>query len=86
MSTHNKGYKIHVDGIVQGVGFRPFVYNLARSLNLNGWVRNTSSGVDIVVVGNPANLEDFLHELKFNPPILARIDRITTLNADDLHP
>ena len=83
MSNSSRGYKIHVDGIVQGVGFRPFVYNLARSHNLNGWVRNTSSGVDIVVTGTPADLDLFLHELQSNPPKLARIDRISTLPADD---
>ena len=39
------GMSIHITGVVQGVGFRPFVYGLATSLNLNGWVRNTSAGV-----------------------------------------
>ena len=43
--------RIHISGIVQGVGFRPFVYNLAIRLNLKGWVRNTSAGVDIEVDG-----------------------------------
>ena len=41
------GVRIHVTGIVQGVGFRPFVYSLAQELSLTGWVRNTSAGVDI---------------------------------------
>ena len=43
--------RIHISGIVQGVGFRPFVYNLATRLDLKGWVRNTSAGVDIEVDG-----------------------------------
>ena len=51
MTTAVTGYQVHVDGIVQGVGFRPFVYALAKSHNLKGWVRNTSSGVDIEIVG-----------------------------------
>ena len=45
------GARIHITGIVQGVGFRPFVYNLATRLDLKGWVRNTSAGVDIEVDG-----------------------------------
>ena len=45
------GARIHISGIVQGVGFRPFVYALALRLGLKGWVRNTSAGVDIEVDG-----------------------------------
>jgi hydrogenase maturation factor HypF (carbamoyltransferase family) len=41
------GLQIQVRGIVQGVGFRPFIYGLATRLELTGWVRNTSSGVEI---------------------------------------
>ena len=44
--------RIHITGVVQGVGFRPFVYNLATRLGLTGWVRNTSGGVDIQVEGD----------------------------------
>ena len=40
-------YHIHITGIVQGVGFRPFVYKLAAELDLNGWVSNTLDGVHI---------------------------------------
>lgn len=83
MSISSRGYKIHVDGIVQGVGFRPFVYNLAKSLNLNGWVRNTSSGVDIEITGSLANLDAFLQELRLNPPTLARLDQITTTPVEE---
>ena len=45
------GLRIHITGIVQGVGFRPFIYILATRMGLNGWVRNTSAGVDIEVDG-----------------------------------
>ena len=51
------GAQIHIRGIVQGVGFRPFVYDLAQRLQLKGWVRNTSAGVDIEVDGPPQILE-----------------------------
>ena len=49
--TEIAGLRIHITGIVQGVGFRPFVYTLATRMGLNGWVRNTSAGVDIEVDG-----------------------------------
>lgn len=70
------GAQIHITGIVQGVGFRPFVFGLARRLNLSGWVRNTSAGVDIEVDGTPESLDDFLYALKENAPPLARIDEL----------
>ena len=69
-----KGLKIHITGIVQGVGFRPFVYGLASRLSLNGWVRNTSAGVDIEVDGNQAKLNTFIDALKNEFPPLAQID------------
>ncbi len=87
MTTAVTGYQVHVDGIVQGVGFRPFVYALAKSHNLKGWVRNTSSGVDIEIVGKSENLELFLEAMRTSPPPLARIDTITlnSPNALDYH-
>ncbi|MCX8179118.1 MAG: carbamoyltransferase HypF [Candidatus Aenigmarchaeota archaeon] len=61
--------KIIVNGIVQGVGFRPFVYRLARMFDLKGYVKNTESGVEIVIEGCAQNIEDFLENLKRPPPI-----------------
>lgn len=71
-----QGISIHVTGIVQGVGFRPFVYNLATRLALTGWVRNTSAGVDIELDGENASLEEFVQHLKSDAPPLASLDRI----------
>ncbi len=68
------GTRIHITGIVQGVGFRPFVYGLARRFELTGWVRNTSAGVDIEVDGRPPTLQAFIHALQTETPPLARID------------
>lgn len=70
------GAFFHVTGIVQGVGFRPFVYGLAQRLDLTGWVRNTSSGVDIALEGTPAALEAFTLALRTESPPLARIDAV----------
>jgi len=68
---------IVVEGIVQGVGFRPFVYNLAKSFGLKGWVNNNSQGVYIDVEGFNEELDKFVLCLKNNPPPLARIEKIT---------
>ncbi len=68
--------RIEICGIVQGVGFRPFVYNLADRLNLTGWVRNTSSGVEIEINGESQAVQSFQQELQNHPPVLARIDTI----------
>lgn len=76
------GSRIQVRGIVQGVGFRPFVYTLAARLNLTGWVRNTSSGVDIELNGSPEAVQSFLDELHNSPPPLSRIDQVTVEPCD----
>ncbi len=68
--------RISVRGIVQGVGFRPFVYGLATKHGLNGWVRNTSEDVKIEVEGEPESIEQFYLELKTKAPPLARIEGI----------
>ncbi len=67
---------IHISGVVQGVGFRPFVYALARRHHLGGWVRNTSAGVDIMVDGRADILSIFIQELQQELPPLARIDNL----------
>ncbi len=72
-----QGLQIHITGIVQGVGFRPFVYNLAVRLNLKGWVRNTSAGVDIEADGEQEALDAFLKALRDEAPPLSRIDELT---------
>jgi len=71
-----------VTGIVQGVGFRPFVYRLARNHNLAGWVCNTSRGVEIQVAGPPETLETFVRQLSADAPALARIEAVTALEAE----
>lgn len=65
--------RLLVRGQVQGVGFRPFVYRLAHSLNISGWVCNQSGGVSIEIQGPPAQLQQFRHALQERPPVLARI-------------
>jgi len=67
---------IEVRGIVQGVGFRPFVYKLAHALGLSGYVFNSSSGVTIEIEGGEAELGTFLETLRNAPPQLAAIAAI----------
>jgi len=76
---------ICVTGIVQGVGFRPFVYQQATSLEFVGWVRNDSDGVKIDVQGEKNNLEIFHQRLLESPPPLSRIDsmRCESLAVDN---
>jgi len=68
--------KIFVEGIVQGVGFRPFVYRQATKENLKGCVANTSHGVEIEVEGEPEALDRFVHNLQSQAPVLARITNV----------
>jgi hydrogenase maturation protein HypF len=70
--------RIHVSGVVQGVGFRPFIYGLAIRFGLVGWVRNTSAGVDIEVAGDLIALEDFTRAITAEAPPLARIESVTS--------
>jgi hydrogenase maturation protein HypF len=67
---------IVVGGIVQGVGFRPFVYNLASRLRLHGFVKNQTGSVLIEVEGESPALDCFLAELAGKPPPLAHIDHL----------
>jgi len=68
---------ISVRGIVQGVGFRPFVYGLAVKHNLKGWVYNTSEDVRIEVEGEAEAIKQFERELETKTPPLAHIENIT---------
>ena len=68
---------VSVTGIVQGVGFRPFVYRMASDLDLSGWVFNDAGGVQIEVEGSVASITEFIRRLRSDAPPLSRIDEIT---------
>lgn len=70
--------QILVEGIVQGVGFRPFVYRIATEANLNGYVRNLGNVVEIIVQGSHQNMEEFLFNLQNKLPPIAKINNIET--------
>nr|WP_165000366.1 carbamoyltransferase HypF [Anaerophilus nitritogenes] len=67
---------IIVKGIVQGVGFRPFVYKIATYNNLKGWVKNSSEGVYIDVEGKIGGINNFIDHLKHKSPNLSKIDEV----------
>jgi hydrogenase maturation protein HypF len=73
---------ILVRGVVQGVGFRPFVYKMATSLGLSGFVFNSSSGVTIEIEGRGSALDEFFQALKDDPPKLAEIKEITVSDIE----
>lgn len=70
--------RFRVTGIVQGVGFRPFVYGLARARGLGGSVWNDGRGVVVEAEGDPAALDDFAASLAAEAPSLARVDRVVS--------
>lgn len=68
--------KLLVKGIVQGVGFRPFIYNLARAHSFNGWVLNSTEGVSIEIEGEKKLLVDFADQVRQKAPPLASVDSV----------
>lgn len=74
--------RIRVTGVVQGVGYRPFVWRLANELKLAGWVRNTGDGVEIEVCGKPPQVNALIERLHREAPPLARIDDVSSRPAE----
>ncbi|HEY9189302.1 MAG TPA: carbamoyltransferase HypF [Sulfurovum sp.] len=73
--------RLHITGIVQGVGFRPFVYQLARRYHLHGYIVNTAAGVTVEAEGEEGAIEAFMGSLKSELPPLARLDTLTSENS-----
>ena len=69
-------WAITVRGVVQGVGFRPFIYNAARARGLSGWVQNHSGTVHVEAEGDRASLDEFLAAIRHDHPPQARIDAV----------
>ena len=71
---------IRVQGRVQGVGFRPFVYRLAKQHRINGWIMNRTDAVMIKIEGEADRLPVFMEDLRNQAPVAAQIDEITVDN------
>ncbi|MEV4570645.1 carbamoyltransferase HypF [Nonomuraea sp. NPDC049419] len=80
--TTLKRVDVHVEGIVQGVGFRPFVHSLANRLGLSGRVRGDVTGVHIEVEGACQGVEEFLTALERDAPALSEIERVTVVSGE----
>ncbi len=74
-------YKILIEGIVQGIGFRPFIYNLAVKYKLKGYVKNTLKGVEILVKGQKDNIIAFIEDIKVRKPSLSVIKTLDYENV-----
>jgi hydrogenase maturation protein HypF len=70
-------YLIHIVGLVQGVGMRPFIYKIAKAFNLTGFVKNKGSSVTITVSGEKYRIDKFIYELRQHSPLNARINDLT---------
>ncbi len=79
---HQHSCEIRVSGLVQGVGFRPFVYRLAHQHKLAGWVHNTDDGVVIRVEGSPHQIESFLDKLRTHPPSAAQLYSVEQVTCE----
>ncbi len=75
---------INIKGIVQGVGFRPFIYNSAKSFDLSGFVLNNTTGVSIEVEGDENNIKEFINNVKTQPPPQAEIFEIRSRQIEPL--
>jgi hydrogenase maturation protein HypF len=82
-SVGNQVRTITVHGIVQGVGFRPFVYGCARRLGLCGHVINSGQGVEIIASGPAAALDTFVYALETEAPPLARVEEVRVIRVPD---
>ncbi len=76
--------RVSVGGVVQGVGFRPFVWRLARELGLSGWVGNDARGVRIEAEGPPDRLDALIERIRREYPPLARVERVQVEPATPL--
>ena len=80
-----KAISIHITGLVQGVGFRPFIYRLATAYGLTGWVENGNDGVRIHAEGQEELLKTFVAEIRNQAPVASHILDIVVNEADIFH-
>jgi len=76
--------KLNITGVVQGVGFRPFIYQLAHRYHLNGFILNNTVGVSVELEGNDNVIETFIEALKNELPPLARIDTLSSETGEHI--
>jgi len=80
VASTSKRIQLQITGIVQGVGFRPFIYQLAQKLSLGGSIYNNGNGVVVEIEGEYNALYTFMHQLKRSAPELSRIDTVEQID------
>jgi len=80
--TKHSTFLIQVKGLVQGVGFRPFIYRIAHELDVKGWVENRNDGVIIKVNGNKTIIDQFIQDIKSKAPTASNIHLIKSEKVD----
>nr|MBC8438083.1 carbamoyltransferase HypF [Candidatus Desulfobacula maris] len=74
--------RLEISGVVQGVGFRPFLFALAKKYQLKGEVSNTAGGVLVIVEGSPENIKNFTNDIYKKSPLLASVTNIETFDTE----
>jgi len=85
MGQVDHSYFVKVKGLVQGVGFRPFVYRIAVMNELTGWVKNTNESVLITISGKKEKIDSFLKMLKMNAPLASSVETIEAVETEPIH-
>src|SRR5271155_3421247 len=80
-ASNRRAVRVRVTGVVQGVGFRPFVYRLAREYGVAGWVLNGEDGVHVAAEAEEVALARFIEEMRERPPSAACIASFEISNA-----
>lgn len=85
MQKTTQRYKVTIEGIVQGIGFRPYIFNLARENNLGGFIRNNGQGVHLEIEGESTDITSFITRIRNNPLPLAQITAISKIELPTLN-
>jgi len=76
-------FRVTITGVVQGVGFRPFVYRVAKKNRITGYIKNAGNSVELLVDGHEQDIEEFLDTVRLNPPPLSKITNIYTVPCNE---
>jgi hydrogenase maturation protein HypF len=82
MEEDKKRYIVKIYGIVQGIGYRPYIYKVAKELNIKGWVNNYDSSVVIDMEGRKEEIKEFLFKIVKKPPELAKVQKTEVIKIN----
>jgi hydrogenase maturation protein HypF len=78
-------YRIEIKGLVQGVGFRPFIYRIALHNNILGWVENNNEGVSVHAEGTELQIDGFIQDINCKAPLAASISSLIKAKVKSEH-